>query len=145
MDFTSLGLAGLFLASFLAATILPFSSEIVLIFFLSQKINPLLCYILALTGNVLGGSTNFFIGKIGNPKWLQKVGVSENMIIKRQVWVEKYGAFLAFFSWIPVIGDPLLVFLGFFRSNFYKTHFWMILGKAIRYFVIVLSYLKWFS
>ena len=145
MDFTSFGLVGLFLASFLAATILPFSSEIILVFFLTQGINPWLCFILALTGNVLGGATNFWIGKMGNPIWLKKIGVSEKTINKRKHWVEKQGAFLAFFSWVPIIGDPLLVVLGFFKSNIYKTHFWMIIGKALRYVIIVFSYLNWFN
>ncbi len=145
MDFTSLGLFGLFLASFLAATILPFSSEIILAFFLTKGINPWLCFAIALSGNVLGGTTNFWVGKVGNPTWLKKLGVSDKTISKRQHWVEKHGAFLAFFSWVPIIGDPLLVVLGFFKSNVYKTHFWMILGKALRYLLIVLGYLNWFS
>lgn len=145
MDFTSFGLFGLFLAAFLAATILPFSSELVLVFFLSQHIDPWVCFAVVLTGNVLGGTTNYWIGKLGNPLWLKKVGVSEELIIKRQHWVEKYGAFLAFFSWVPIIGDPLLVVLGFFRSNIFRTHVWMILGKTLRYLVIILGYLKWFS
>ncbi len=145
MDFTSYGLVGLFLASFLAATILPFSSEIILVFFLTQGINPWLCFILALTGNVLGGVTNFWIGKMGNPIWLKKIGVSEKTINERKHWVEKQGAFLAFFSWVPIIGDPLLVVLGFFKSNIYKTHFWMIIGKALRYVIIVFGYLNWFN
>ena len=145
MDFTSYGLVGLFLAAFLAATILPFSSELVLIYFLSQKINPWMCFITVLSGNILGGTTNYWIGKIGNPLWLKKVGVNEELIFKRQHWVEKYGSFLAFFSWVPVIGDPLLVVLGFFRSKVFQTHLWMILGKTLRYLIIILGYLKWFS
>lgn len=145
LDFTSLGLFGLFFASFLAATILPFSSEFVLAFFLSKGIDPWLCFFLALIGNVLGGSTNFWIGKMGNPIWLKRLGLSESTIDKRKKWIEKRGAFVGFFSWVPIIGDPLLVALGFFNSNPIKTHIWMVLGKGIRYLIIVLTYLNLFS
>ncbi len=144
MDFTSLGLFGLFLASFLAATILPFSSELILAFFMTKGIDPWLCFMLALAGNFLGGSTNFWIGKLGNPNWLKKVGVSEETIFKRKHWIEKRGAFIAFFSWVPIIGDPLIVALGFFKSSPIKTHLWMFIGKAIRYLIIVLGFLNWF-
>jgi membrane protein YqaA with SNARE-associated domain len=144
LDFISLGLIGLFLASFLAATILPFSSELVLAFFLASKYSPWDCFSVALAGNFLGGVTNYWIGWMGNPLWLKKIGVSESLILKRQHWVEKYGSFLAFFSWVPIIGDPLMVVLGFFKSKGVKTHFWMFIGKALRYLVIVLGYLNWF-
>jgi membrane protein YqaA with SNARE-associated domain len=143
--FTSLGLFGLFLASFLAATILPFSSELILAFFLTKGIDPRFCFMLALAGNFLGGSTNFWIGKLGNPIWLKRVGVTEETIYKRQHWIEKRGAFIAFFSWVPIIGDPLVVALGFFNSSIIKTHLWMFFGKALRYLIIVLGFLNWFA
>jgi membrane protein YqaA with SNARE-associated domain len=140
MEFESLGLLGLFLASFLAATILPFSSEAMLIYFLYKGIDPTSCLLVVTLGNSLGGITNIGIGRLGNPLWLKRIGVTESTIYKREKWVIKYGSFLAFFSWIPIIGDPLLVVLGYFRSRVWSTTIWMVFGKFLRYLVFVLAY-----
>jgi membrane protein YqaA with SNARE-associated domain len=141
MELQSWGLFGLFSASFLAATILPFSSEAILLFFLSNDIDPLLCLLIASSGNILGGITNLGVGRLGNPLWINRLGVNESTIIKRKRWVDVYGSYLAFFSWIPFIGDPLLVVLGYFRTPFWYSVSWMILGKVLRYIIIIVLYL----
>ena len=143
MAFESLGLFGLFLATFLSATILPFSSEAILLFFLTEGADPTICLSVATFGNCLGGATNYFIGKLGNPLWLKRIGVKENTISKNEKWINKYGSSIAFFSWIPFIGDPLLVVLGYFRSNPIYTLMWMILGKLLRYTLVYLIYYYW--
>lgn len=143
MAFESLGLFGLFLATFLSATILPFSSEAILLFFLTKGADPTICLSVATFGNCLGGATNYFIGKLGNPLWLKRIGVKENTISKNEKWINKYGSSIAFFSWIPFIGDPLLVVLGYFRSNPMYTLMWMILGKLLRYTLVYLIYYYW--
>ena len=143
MDLQSWGLFGLFSASFLAATILPFSSEAILLFFLSNDVDPLLCLFVASLGNILGGVTNLGVGHLGNPLWINRLGVKESTIIKRKRWVDVYGSYLAFFSWIPFIGDPLLVVLGYFRTPFWYSVSWMILGKVLRYALIIALYSYW--
>jgi membrane protein YqaA with SNARE-associated domain len=132
----SAGYTGLFVSSFLSATILPFSSEGILLLLLKSDFNPTLCLILATIGNSLGGLTNYTIGFFGNPLWLKKVGVTEAKILSFETKVQRYGVWLAFFSWIPIIGDPLSIALGFFRTSFWKFTFLMVLGKFIRYFFI---------
>lgn len=143
MAFESLGLFGLFLATFLSATILPFSSEAILLFFLTKRVDPTICLSVATLGNCLGGATNYFIGKLGNPLWLKRIGVKENTISKNEKWINKYGSRIAFFSWVPFIGDPLLVVLGYFRSNLINTLMWMILGKLLRYVLVYIIYYYW--
>ena len=143
MAFESLGLFGLFLATFLSATILPFSSEAILLFFLTKGVNPTICLSVATLGNCLGGATNYFIGKLGNPLWLKRIGVKENTISKNEKWINKYGSRIAFFSWVPFLGDPLLVVLGYFRSNPINTLMCMTLGKLLRYALVYLIYYYW--
>lgn len=143
MDLQSWGLFGLFSASFLAATILPFSSEAILLFFLANDTDPLICLLIASSGNILGGITNLGVGRLGNPLWINRLGVKESTIIKRKRWVDVYGSYLAFFSWIPFIGDPLLVVLGYFRTPFWYSVSWMILGKVLRYALIIALYSYW--
>lgn len=143
MAFESLGLVGLFLATFLSATILPFSSEAILLFFLTKGMNPISCLTIATLGNSLGGTTNYYIGKLGNPLWLKRIGVKETTIAKNEKWVVTYGAPIAFFSWVPFLGDPLLVVLGYFRSNPAYTLLWMLVGKLSRYLLMYLIYVYW--
>ena len=143
MALESLGLIGLFLATFLAATILPFSSEAILLFFLSKNVDPILCLTIATLGNSLGGLTNYVLGRLGNPLWLTYIGVKQDKILKREKWAIKYGSFLAFFSWTPFIGDPLLVVLGYFRSKPLPTLLWMTTGKLLRYLVLFIVYYYW--
>lgn len=141
MDFISLGYLGLFLAAFLSATIIPFTSEGILLLLLSQDYDPWLCLVLATIGNSLGGITNYFIGLLGNPLWLKRFGVNEKKLFGFEKRVQKHAYWLAFFSWVPFIGDPLTIALGFFRVPFWKVTFLIVLGKFLRYLVLVLPFL----
>lgn len=140
MDYISLGFSGLFLITFLSATILPLSSEFFLLLMLANGYDPTLCLFTATLGNSLGGLTNYGIGRLGNLKWLHRVGMDETKIQKHASRIHKYGSWLAFFSWIPFIGDAIIVALGFFRSPFIKVTILLVLGKFLRYLVIYLFY-----
>lgn len=131
-----MGYLGLFVITFLSATILPFSSELLLIGMLKNNYSVFNCVLIATIGNSLGGVTNYFIGKIGNPLWLKKVGMKETKIIKQQSIIQKYGAWLALVSWIPIIGDPLMIAIGFYRVPFIPFIILLVVGKAARYLVI---------
>jgi membrane protein YqaA with SNARE-associated domain len=141
MDFISIGYSGLFLAGFLSATILPMNSEAVILLMLSQDFDPWTCILVATIGNSLGGLTNYFLGLLGNPKWLKRIGISEEKIQSFEGRVQKYGYWLAFFSWVPFIGDPMTVALGFFRVSFWRIAFLVILGKFLRYFALAFPFM----
>jgi membrane protein YqaA with SNARE-associated domain len=141
MDFISIGYGGLFLAGFLSATILPMNSEAVILLMLSQDFDPWTCILVATIGNSLGGLTNYFLGLLGNPKWLKRIGISEAKIQSFEGRVQKYGYWLAFFSWVPFIGDPMTVALGFFRVSFWRVAFLVILGKFLRYFALAFPFM----
>ena len=111
--FIEFGYAGLFLSSFLAATILPLSSEVVLSFLLLNHLNPVLLVSVATFGNVLGAFVNYAIGFWGSLFIIRKVlRISEHEFIKAKQRFNKYGVFSLFFAWVPVIGDPLTVVAG---------------------------------
>ena len=130
----------LFFASFLSATILPFSSEVVLVYFLNQNVNPWICLSIVTAGNSLGGLTNYGLGTLGNLKWLKRIGVSEASILAQERWVVRFGSWIALFSWVPIIGDPLLVALGYYRSPLWLTLILMFLGKFLRYWLIIIIF-----
>lgn len=118
----------LFSFCFLAATILPLSSEIIFIYTIQNSTYPFYVLLLvASLGNILGGLTNYFLGYFGNKLFKPK---TEGNAFR---FAQKYGFVSAFFSWIPIIGDPMLVALGFLKAPFWKVIFLMSVGKVMRY------------
>ena len=136
--FVEYGYIGLFLASFLAATILPFGSEVVFAGLIALGMNAWACVIIASVGNWLGGMTNYLLGRLGKIEWIEKyLKVERGKINKVQHWLEGKGAFMAFFSFLPVVGDVIALSLGFMRSNIYIVNVSMFLGKFARYVLIM--------
>ena len=137
MDFlTEWGLFGLFISSFLSATVIPFSSEFVLSFMILNGFDIYLTILIATIGNWLGGLSSYLIGRLG--KWIiieKYFAVDKNKVFNFKLKVDRWGSVLAFFSWLPIIGDVIAVSLGFFRTNFILVSIWMLLGKILRYII----------
>jgi membrane protein YqaA with SNARE-associated domain len=57
-------------------------------------------------------------------------------VLNFKIKIDKYGSFIAFFSWMPFLGDILALSLGFFKVNFTKVSIWMLFGKTIRFIVV---------
>lgn len=132
------GYIGLFIASFLAATILPFGSEFVFVTLIAVGLDPWTCTIIASTGNWLGGMTNYFLGKLGKLEWIEKyLKIKKEKIDRIQHFLEGKGAFMAFFSFLPVVGDVIAVALGYMRANIYIVNISMFVGKFARYVAIM--------
>ena len=128
------GYLGLFLASFLAATILPFSSEVVLGYLLSHDFSPYMTVFVATMGNVLGSVVNYGLGLLGSKIFLNKLlGISFLEIEKAENRFKKYGIFSLLFAWVPVIGDPLTVAAGILKVKFVLFLFLVTMGKFLRY------------
>ncbi|MDR1737968.1 MAG: DedA family protein [Candidatus Symbiothrix sp.] len=132
------GYAGLFLASFLSATILPMGSEVVFVGLLSMNFDAWLCTIIATTGNWLGGMTNYYIGKMGKIEWIEKyLKTPESKVRKIQNFLEGKGAGMAFFCFLPAVGDIIAIALGYMRANVYIVNVSMLLGKFVRYVALM--------
>jgi len=130
------GYIGVFIASFLAATVLPFSSELVLTGVLLSGSSYWHCLIAATLGNFLGGMTCYLTGMIGKIEWVKKyLRMNIDRLLKIQEWLKGKGAWVCFFSFLPGIGDFIVVGLGFLRANIWITAMSMFLGKALRYWV----------
>ncbi len=135
MDYWSL--LTCFASSFLSSTIIPFPSEATVIYCLTQQQNPFFVLLIATTGNSLGGATNYFLGQFARDKWMKRTTP------KAEAFVLKYGAYSALLSWVPVIGDPLMIALGIYRTKKIPTFILMTLGKFVRYLVLVILFF-WF-
>ena len=130
------GYIGVFVAAFLAATILPFSSEVVLTGVLVAGSSYWPCMIAATIGNFLGGMTCYWLGMVGKIEWIKKyLKLDISKLERIQNKIKDKGAWVAFFVFLPGIGDFIAVALGFLRANVWIVAISMFAGKAIRYWV----------
>lgn len=134
MEFTELGYLGLFIAAFLAATVVPFSSELVFSTLVYGGLDPWLCVIVATAGNWLGGLTCYWLGSLGKIEWIEKyLKIKKEKLDSFMTRFHKYGDWFAFFSFLPGIGDGIAVASGYFRCRFWIVAASMLTGKFVRY------------
>ena len=135
-----IGYLSLFTISFLAATILPFSSELMLASMLSiENYNRTLLIIFSSLGNILGSVFNWVLGfyfiKLQNKNWFP---FNQEQISKSSLWYEKYGKWSLLFAWVPIIGDPLTFVAGTMKTKFFIFLILVGIGKISRYLFISL-------
>lgn len=132
------GYIGVFIAAFLAATILPFSSEVVLSGVLLTGASYTLCITAATLGNWLGGMTCYWLGLLGKKEWIIKyLKLKEEKLDRVTRWLQKKGTWMAFFVFLPGIGDFFAVALGLLRANVWSVAGFMLAGKLFRYLIWV--------
>lgn len=146
--FIEWGYVGMFVSAFLAGSVVPFSSEAVLVALLypGNGLNPILCVLSASVGNLFGSLTCYWMGHLGKMEWLVKYfHMKEEKILKMQAYLNGRSAFMAFFAFAPIIGTLIAVALGFLRSNIYIVSLSMFAGKLIRYIIVAAATLGVFS
>lgn len=134
------GYWGLFLSALIAGSILPFSSEAVMIVLVRLGLDPVLCVAAASAGNALGGMTCYWIGTLGRTEWIARLGVSTRQLARARRFLAGRGALMAFFAFLPTIGEAIAIVLGLMRSNPWLTAAAMLTGKTLRYVVILLTF-----
>ena len=143
MDFLQWGYWGLFLGSFLASTIVPFSSDVLYAGILLMGANPWLSLVIVTLGNWLGGLTSYGLGYLGKWQWIEKVfKVKLEQLEKQKEKISKYGAALAFFTWLPFVGDVVSIGLGFYKVSPKKCMLYSLIGRFARFLVWTILYLK---
>ena len=132
------GYVGLFIISFLAASLLPLSSELFVLAMLPLGYNIWWVGIVATAGNFAGALLNYYIGKKGTEVMLGRFfDVKEGTRKKAEQFYERWGQVSLFFSWVPIIGDPLTAVSGAMKLDLRIFTFWVVLGKALRYVVLL--------
>lgn len=133
-DFIELGYAGLFIASFLAATFVPFSSEVVFSALVFGGLDAWKCVFVATAGNWLGGMTSYYVGRLGKLEWIEKYfRIKKEKLDRFTEKMHKYGDWFAFFSFLPGVGDVIAVAAGYFRCRWWIVAVSMLAGKFVRY------------
>ena len=139
--FKDYGYWGMGMLAFLSGTIVPVASEVLQVFFLGLGLNAVGITLAATLGNTLGGITCFLLGSLASKEWvLHFFNVPEKQIIRADAIIQKYGFLAAGLSFVPVIGDVLLIMLGIMRVGKTKVIVVMALGKLARYAFITASY-----
>ena len=134
----------LFIISFLAATILPLSSELVLsTMLLTDSFDKYLLLVVASFGNILGSSVNWYLGKkiliFKDKKWFP---ANERQIAKGEIYFKKYGIWSLLLAWVPIIGDPLTVVAGILRVKFFTFLLLVSISKISRYIFLIFIIFK---
>ena len=141
-DLGELGLLGLFIGTFLAATVVPFSSDALYIAALAAGRAPMATLLVATLGNWLGGVTTYFIGRAGRWEWIEKwFKVKPETLEKQKAKIDKYGVWMALLSWMPVIGDVICLALGFYKARPFWTIVLLLAGKFARFVIWTLFFL----
>ncbi len=128
----------LFGSAFLAATILPFYSEVVLFAQLRAGGDPVVLVAIATLGNTLGAVVNWILGRyllhFQERRWFY---FSATQIEKAQTWFQRYGFWSLLMAWLPVGGDALTLIAGIMRVRLWLFLVLVGTGKALRYISVV--------
>ncbi|PPR10258.1 MAG: Inner membrane protein YqaA [Proteobacteria bacterium] len=129
----------LFGSAFLAASLFPAQSELLLTsLIVSEKYSVLILLAVASAGNVVGSILNYYIGRylmhFKNHKYFP---IKENMLETSKKYFKKYDSKILLMAWMPVVGDPLTVVAGAFRTNIWMFILLVSIGKTFRYMIVI--------
>ena len=131
------GPIGMLVASFIAGSVFPFSSEAVMLAMLAAGVDPWELVITASIGNVAGSMFNYGVGRLGRLDWIEKyLHVKKESLDRAQRFMGGHGAWMGFFAFLPILGSAISILLGLMRANIIITLISITLGKVMRYLII---------
>jgi len=135
-----LGYIGLFLSAFIAATLFPMGSELVLISLIATGADPLTSVFIAGTGNVLGSLVNYALGYWLGPQVATRVlRIQRSQFEQAQKRFQRLGTWGLCLAWLPIVGDPLTLVAGVLKVRLGVFILLVSAGKFARY--AILAYL----
>ncbi|MCG6943575.1 MAG: DedA family protein [Thiohalocapsa sp.] len=135
------GYLGLFTAAFVAATLLPFYSELALVGLLAAGYDPWLLWLWATAGNTLGAAVNYVLGR-----WLMHwqdrpwFPFKPEQLGPARRWYARWGIWSLLMAWLPVGGDALTFIAGLMRAPFWLFFLLTAAGKGGRYALVLVLY-----
>jgi len=134
---TSYGYWGMFMAAFLAGSVLPFSSEAVMVGLAAAGLDSGRLVAYATVGNVLGGMFNYALGRLGRMEWIEKImRMKPDEIERTRRFMAGKGAWMGLLSVVPVVGDVITVVLGLTRANMPISFLSIAVSKFARYWLL---------
>ena len=137
--FLQWGFVGLLLGSFIAGSVVPLSSEAIVVACVGPfHMNPWWCLLAATIGNVSGGMTCYWLGMQGNLEWIERYAhVKKEKLDRAERFIRGRGAWMGFFAFIPILGTAITVALGYMRAGWMPVLISMTIGKLLRYAAII--------
>lgn len=124
----------MFASAFLAGSVFPLSSELVMTALLAAGLDPVLLVVWGTLGNTLGSMFNYGIGRLGRMEWIERfLKVKPHELGRARRFMAGHGAWMGFFAFLPVIGEALTIVLGLMRANILITTVSVTTGKLLRY------------
>ncbi len=134
----SWGYWGMLVAAFVAGSVFPLSSEVVLTALMLAGLDPWQLFIAASIGNIGGSMFNYGIGTLGKMEWIERyLHVEREKMQRAQQWIQRYGVWMGLFCSLPFIGSVIAVTLGFMRANPWLSFLTITVGKVVRYAVLI--------
>jgi len=128
----------LFASAFLAATLLPATSEAYLLYLLQQEHEVISLWLVATLGNTAGAMVNYGLGRyVSHVAWLTDRVFNEKQRERAASSFRKYGVWSLLFSWLPVVGDPLTFVAGLAKTRWQLALLLITLGKGARYAALI--------
>lgn len=132
------GYWGMLVAAFLAGSVFPFSSEVVMAGLQAAGLDPLNLVIFGTIGNVGGSVFNYCVGRMGRLDWVEKyLHVKPESIEKAKHFMAGHGAWMGFFAFLPILGSAITIVLGLTRANIAISLTSITIGKLLRYLILV--------
>ena len=145
MTVSAAALLGLFASAFLAATLLPAQSEAVLVgLLLAHPASVAVLIATASLGNTLGAMVNWLLGlgiqRFRDKRWFP---VSARQLERAERHYRRFGRWSLLLSWMPIVGDPLVLVAGVLREKFWVVLLLIAIAKTGRYLVLAALTLAW--
>ena len=139
--FSEYGYLGMGVMAFLSGSVLPLTSEVLMILLMEMGLNSLGLVVVSTIGNTIGGATCFYTGRIVKKESVGRLfKVSEKRMRQADRIIQKYGFWASFLSFVPLIGTAILLTLGMMRVNWFNVTVVMMLGQFLRYLLVAFSY-----
>ena len=85
-----------------------------------------------------------YIGAFNN-LWMGRLIPNKKQEARSLELLKKYGPITLLFSWLPIVGDGFCLGAGWLRINFWRSFLLILLGKFVRYLVLVCGFAAYIS
>ncbi len=138
--------AGLFATAFIAATIFPMQSEVLLTgLLIKTSYSPVLLILVASVGNILGSCVNWWLGRsierFKDKRWFP---AKPQDLERAQRHYQRWGRWSLLLSWVPFLGDPITVMAGVMKEKLAVFVLLVSIAKTGRYIAVTLLTLYYF-
>lgn len=135
--------ASLFIASFLASSFLPMTSDGIVVYLSLKGYELNSIALVAALGSYFGFCSIYLISYYGREVLIDKIlKINRRKLEKAKRFFEKYGSIALLFSWFPFVGESFVVIGGILRMNFIIFSFYAFTGTFLRFLIVAYSTMK---